>query len=363
MKKIVGPIIFVIVAAVLAYFQWGGGKDSVQKETPLQMVTVNIFAGGEKMGLLDDVRFNKILNERYGITLDATKAGSLEMVTEFSVADKDALWPSNQMAVQIFRNRGGTCLAVENIFNSPMVLYAYDIVTDALIRESIVEKKDQSYYVVDFPRLISYIKSGKSWKDIGLPQLYGKIAIHSTDPTRSNSGNMFAGLLANVINGGTVVTEQTLDDVLPKVVEYFQLRGYMEYSSGDIFKNFITMGVGAKPIIIGYENQLVEFILENEKYIDYLREKIRTLYPVPTVWSSHPVIALTGNGKRLVDALKDDEIQKIAWEAHGFRSGLMGVENDPALLKVTGLPKEITSVIPMPDAPIMEKIIASLRAE
>ena len=136
----------------------------------------------------------------------------------------------------------------------------------------------------------------------------------------------------------------------------------MEHSSGDIFKNFITTGVGAKPIIVGYENQLVEFSLENEKYIDYLKKEIRTLYPIPTVWSSHPIIALNQNGKRLIDGFKDERLQRIAWETHGFRSGLMGVENDPSVLKVTGIPKEITAVVPMPQTAVMERILQALES-
>jgi len=36
------------------------------------------------------------------------------------------------------------------------------------------------------------------------------------------------------------------------------------------------------------------------------------------------------------------------------------VENDPGVLDVTGIPKEITAVMPMPDAGVMEKIIEAL---
>lgn len=361
MKKIIGPVIFVIVAAVIAWFQWGGGKDTLKKQDAPKEITAAVFIGGEKSSFTANPLVQEVLASKYGITLNASKAGSLEMVSGLSTAGKDALWPSNQIAVEMFRKRGGNILSEENIFNSPIVLYAYDIVADALIKEGIVEKVSGSYYIVDFPKLIEHIKAGNTWKDVGLPQLYGKIAIHTTDPTRSNSGNMFAGLMANMFNNGTVVTGDSADGAIAPLVEYFNLRGHMEYSSGDIFKNFITTGVGAKPMIVGYENQLVEFILENEKYTDYVRQKIRTLYPVPTVWSSHPVIALTPNGKRLIEALKDDEIQKIAWEKHGFRSGLIGVENDPAVLTVTGIPREITAVIPMPDASVMEKIINALK--
>lgn len=361
MKKLIGPVIFIIIAAVIAWYQWGGGKDAVKKEQTPEKVAASVYLGGEKMAFVRNPQVQELLLKRHGIELNAVKAGSIEMVTELSTAGKDALWPSNQIAVEIFRNRGGNALAEENLFNSPVVLFAYDIVTEALIREKIVEKRTEAYYIVDLPKLIRYINAGKTWKDIGLAQLYGKIAIHSTNPVKSNSGNMFAGLMANILNNGTVVTEPTLPNVMPELTAYFQLRGHMEDSSGDLFKNFITTGVGAKPIIVGYENQLVEFIIANQKYIDYIRKKIRILYPEPTVWSSHPVIALTPNGKRLIEALKDDAIQKIAWEKHGFRSGLLGVENDPTLLQIAGIPKEITSVIPMPDAAVMDMIINALK--
>lgn len=363
MKKFIGPIIFLVVAAVFGVKYFMGGMDAVEKPKPKSTVDVSAFVGGEKMAFLTNPEVNQILLERYGIRLNPVKAGSIEMVATLETTGKDALWPSNQIAVEMYRKRGGGMLSEENIFNSPIVLYAYDIVTDALIREKIVAKRGESYYIVDFPKLIRFIQEGKTWKDIGLPQLFGKVTIHSTDPTRSNSGNMFAGLLANLFNGVAVVTPADLDAVLPKLKEYFSLRGYMEHSSGDIFKNFITTGVGAKPMIVGYENQLVEFTLENEKYRDYLREKIRTLYPEPTVWSSHPVIALTSGGKRLIEAMKDDELQKIAWEKHGFRSGLMGVENDPAVLDVLGIPKEITAVMPLPDATVMEAIIQGVESK
>ncbi len=360
MKKLIGPIIFLITAAVVGVVYFSGGLEGLKTPAAPETIEVSAYVGGEKMAYLDNPEVKAILTDRYGIRLTPVKAGSIEMVTDLPTAGKDALWPSNQVAAEMFRHRGQTALAQETIFNSPIVLYAYDIVTEALINQGIVEKQSESYYIVDFPKLIGLIMEGKTWGDIGLPQLFGRVSIQSTDPTRSNSGNMFAGLLANMINGGKVVTPESIDGVLPRIVEYFRLRGHMEHSSGDIFKSFITTGVGARPMIVGYENQLVEFTLENREYRDYLRQKIRTLYPIPTVWSSHPVIALTDGGKRLVEALKDDDLQRIAWERHGFRSGLMGVQNDPAVLDVLGIPEEITSVMPMPGAPVMTRIIRAI---
>ncbi|HEY3263422.1 MAG TPA: hypothetical protein VGJ95_24640 [Pseudonocardiaceae bacterium] len=46
------------------------------------------------------------------------------------------------------------------------------------------------------------------------------------------------------------------------------------------------------------------------------------LYPEPTLYSDHPILALTADAGRLIDAMKDPDIQKIAWADYGFRSGV-----------------------------------------
>jgi Bacterial extracellular solute-binding protein len=278
------------------------------------------------------------------------------------VAGQDFLWPSSQIALELFKERGGKFTKAEVLFNSPIVLYSWQPVTQALIRAGIVRKLQESYYIVDFPKLIRLISEGKPWKEIGLPQLYGRVSLVCTDPTRSNSGNQFAGLLANMLNGGEVVDEVSVKTVLPGVKRFFGRLGYMQQSSGDLFTQFLQQGIGSYPVIVGYEAQLIEFSLANPSYRDLLQKEITTLYPQPTVWSSHPLIALTPNGERLLTALQDANLQRLAWEKHGFRTGLVGVQNDPKALPVRGVPATIENVIPMPKPQVMEKIIGALSA-
>src|SRR5207245_1370054 len=99
----------------------------------------------------------------------------------------------------------------------------------------------------------------KAWKEIGLGQLYGKMTILCTDPARSNSGNMFAGLVANMLNGGEVLDDATAPKVLPKLKRFFGRMGYLQQGSADLFNQFLQQGVGSYPIIVGYEAQLLEF--------------------------------------------------------------------------------------------------------
>lgn len=71
---------------------------------------------------------------------------------------------------------------------------------------------------------------------------------------------------------------------------------------------------------------------------------------------------LIDNSGRLIDALRDRELQRLAWEEHGFRSGLLGLQNDPAVLDVAGVPETVQGVIPLPIPAVMDETVAAVSA-
>lgn len=325
-----------------------------------QPVDVSIFYGGEKAALLQNPKIQNIIESRYKVALNATKAGSIEMATTLPTAGKDCIWPSNMVAVELARNSGKSVLSDETIFNSPLVLYAWADVADALIGAGVVTKRNDGFLTADVGKIGELVESEARWKeDLGL-NIYGRFKVFSTDPTKSNSGNIWSGLLATILNGGSTPTKADLPTVLPRVSGYFDAMGHMEASSGDIFQNFLKQGMGARPIIAGYENQMVEFLAENAALADNIRDRIRVLYPEPTIFASHPLISLTSTCDRLSEALQDPEVQALAWSDHGFRTGLIGIENNPADIAVATLPDTIQQVVPMPSADVMEEIIRAV---
>jgi hypothetical protein len=343
-----------IIAIAIAFAVWS--KVGSKPEIKLKGIV-----GSEKSNLLENEQIKKLLHSKYGITLEYSRAGSIEMVSDSVNSDIDFLWPSSQVALEIFKlKHASRLIKSELIFNSPIVLYSWEIVVNALINQGIVSKEKESYFVVDMPKMLQFIKEGKKWSEIGLPELYGKVSISTTDPTKSNSGNMYAGLIANILNGDVVNSDAELEKVLPVIKETFAKQGFMQNSSGFLFEQFLKTGVGQYPIIAGYESQIVEFSLLNKEFWPSVKNKIKILYPIPTVWSEHPLLVLNKRSAVLIDALKDPEIQKMAWEQHGFRTGLIGLQNDPKVLEVVGIPENITKIVPMPKASIMEEIINSI---
>lgn len=85
------------------------------------------------------------------------------------------------------------------------------------------------------------------------------------------------------------------------------------------------------------------------------------LYPSPTVWSSHILIALDEKGQDFLDALLDGDIQEIAWKRHGFRTGNYGTLSDPDSLAADGVAASISQVTPVPSYDTMKIIIESLQ--
>ena len=360
-RTILGLVVLGIVAAVAVGVTQFDLSGILQRATPRDPVTVSIFYGGEKSSLLANPKVASIIKDRYRITLDATRAGSVEMVSTLDTTGKDCLWPSNGVSVEMARAAGKTVISDETIFNSPIVLYAWSEVADALTKAGVVHAAPDGTLLADVQKMGTLIADGKRWKeDLGL-NIYGPFKVTSTDPAKSNSGLIWAALLATSFANGNTPTEGDLPALLPRVQAYFASMGFMEASSGDLFENFLKQGMGARPIIVGYENQMVEFVTENQRYADLIKAKIKVIYPEPTIFASHPLISLTSRCKRLAEALIDPELQQIAWAEHGFRTGLIGVNNDPKLITVAKLPDTVDLVVPMPSAKVMADIVAAVQ--
>ena len=360
-RTILGLALLGVVAAVAIGASQFDLAGLLQRATPRTPVTVSLYYGGEKAALLTNPKVTDILHRRYGITLDATRAGSVEMVTTLDTAGKDCLWPSNGVSVEMAKASGKTVQSDETIFNSPIVLYAWTDVADALVKAGVVHAGTDGTLLADVQKMGTLISAGKRWKeDLGL-NIYGPFRVTSTDPAKSNSGLIWSALLATSLNAGNTPTEADLPRLVPQVKAYFDSMGFMEASSGDLFENFLKQGMGARPIIVGYENQMVEFVTINQRYADLIKSKIKVIYPEPTIFASHPLISLTATCKRLAEALVDPDLQQIAWSEHGFRTGLIGVNNDPKLITVAKLPETIDLVVPMPSAKVMGDIVAAVQ--
>lgn len=327
------------------------------------VTTLRGYAGGEKMAFIENPKTISALRH-FGIALDAERAGSVDQVRDPQLlgTKPQFLWPSSSPLVELAR-RNTNVLRDQVIFNSPIVVYSWTPFAEGLVRAGMASKEGAHYYI-DAKALIEAVLARKPWSALGQPDLYGTVRLIATDPNKSNSGFMFAGLVGNLL-AGNVVTPETLPAVLPQVVELFRGMGYKPDSSGKVFDDYIAGGPGADPLVVGYENQLVEWILADRDRWARVEAaagpaKPVALYPRPTVYSAHPLLALSHESLKLIDAMTSAELLEIGWRDHGFRGpiGSVGADTDPLI--GGRMPGTISAVAPMPEIDVMLKILAAL---
>lgn len=375
-KKVIGIIIFVLL--ILAMFGLKIFKDNQSQTNEISDVKDNnltevfVAVGGGKEDFIADKRVNEIMNTKYGINVIYNTWSNGKIVKEPLLREDgskyDLMFCSDQRFYDYYKLAPDkskqeaeryTVLEGGLTLNTPIVIYSWDKVVDALVSEGIVTLEDGTYYIDDMDKLLSYILEGKKWSDIGLDMLYGSINIASTDPVTSSPGATYYGLLLSVMCEGTVTDSKMIEN-LPKLKEFYEKSGYMNNTPADLFDRYLKTGMGGEPMIVDYEKSIVEFATSNPDGFEQVKDSIRILYPRPTIWNSHCIATFTENGNTYNKAFEDQEIQQIAWEKYGFRTGITGGNYNVESLGITGIPQNITQTVSSLKMSMYESLIEYL---
>ena len=377
-KQIIGIVIFAVLILGIV-----GIKLFTDTNGPISgnYTKVYVATGGGKEDFIADEEVNKILKKKYKIEAvydnwsngktvvaplirEYVGMGSQNIIDRLAnneavtihtegVSTYDALFTSDQRFYDYYKlypdkEKGESdrysVLEGGLTLNTPIVIYSWKDVADKLIEQQIVTKdEDGVYYITDMNKLMNYILEGKKWSDIGLGDLYGNINIASTDPVSSSPGATYYGLLLSILGNGQI-TDDGLQANLEKLKSFYQKSGYMNNTPADLFERYLKTGMGGEPMIVDYEKSLIDFANSNPNGFKQVKDDIVVLYPKPTIWNSHCYAAFTDNGKKLYKALQDEEIQQIAWEKYGFRTGITGGNYDVSSVGIA-IPKTIKSTV------------------
>ena len=371
-KQLLGIIIFVVLVLIII----GIGYASKKKDGSdglSNLTTVYVATGGGKEDFIADEDVVRIMREKYklNVVYDSWSNGKLiknELVREDGVTKYDAMFTSDQRFYDYYKLAPDkenaeasryTVLGGGLTLNTPIVIYSWADVVDSLEKQGIVTNTDGVYYITDMDKLLNYILEGKKWSDVGLKQLYGTINVASTDPVTSSPGATYYGLLLSIMCQSQVNNE-SVDANLPKLKEFYTKSGYMNNTPADLFERYLKTGMGGEPMIVDYEKSIIEFANSNPDGFNQVKDSIRVLYPSPTIWNSHCIASFNDKGNSFYKAFEDSEIQKIAWEKYGFRTGITGGSYDVSKFGI-GVPKTITSTVSSLKMDIYNKLIDYLK--
>ena len=376
----IGIGIFIALILLIIGIKACNNKKEKEEKENSKLTTIYVATGGGKEDFLADPDVQKILKEKYKLDVvfdtwsngktitkplirESVGFGDSDIIERLNngeditiqtegVTKYDALFTSDQRFYDYYKLAPNkelgeslryTVLDGGLTLNTPIVIYSWKPVVDALINEQIVTEVDGVYYITDMNKLISYILEGKKWSDIGLPNLYGTINIASTDPVSSSPGATYYGLLLSILSEAQV-TNENIEANLPKLKDFYIKSGYMNNTPADLFERYLKTGMGGEPMIVDYEKSMIDFANSSPDAFEQVKDEIRILYPTPTIWNSHCFTVFTENGAKLYKALNDKEISQIAWERYGFRTGITGGTYDVSSIGI-GVPQAITSTV------------------
>ena len=393
-KKITGIIIFIVLIGIVVGIKYLNDNSSI----PLlekNLTTVYVATGGGKEDFIADEDVKKILAKKYGIEVvwdtwsngktitqpliresvglgdnsivQKIKNGQTYSITSPEVSKYDVLFTSDQRFYDYYKlypkeNEADRYTVLEGglTLNTPIVFYSWKKVVSALENEGIVSKEEDGvYYITNMQKLMNYILEGKKWSDIGLNELYGTINIASTDPVTSSPGATYYGLLLSILGEGQI-TDENIEENLPKLKEFYKKSGYMNNTPADLFERYLKTGMGGEPIIVDYEKSIIDFANSNPEGFNQVKDDIVILYSKPTIWNSHCLTIFSENGKLLYDAFEDKEIGQIAWERYGFRTGITGGNYDVSSIDIK-VPTSITNTVTSLKMDYYNKLIEYLK--
>jgi hypothetical protein len=116
--------------------------------------------------------------------------------------------------------------------------------------------------------------------------------------------------------------------------------------------------MGKTPLVWIYEAQFLEYALRQGS-----KPEMVLLYPRPTIFTKHVMVALSDKGVRFVEAMADPSILAIAAE-YGYRSESSGsLEAIRAAAKAKGL--AVPDLVDLVDAPaydMLERMIVAIES-
>ncbi|MEU3452932.1 hypothetical protein ABZ671_04925 [Micromonospora sp. NPDC006766] len=363
-------LVMVIVVCVAAAVLWRRSSDTPAPAA--QTTTVTCVGGSEKSELMADDEVKRILREDYRLEVAFQPLGSYDQVQlstdEIKARKLDCLWPSSASALSVFEAQHAGAFPdyrAENLLQSPEVIYAGPRGTEALVRKGIVQRRGDRYFLVDMKGLLlNHVVKRGTWEALGAADLRGPVTVASTDPAKSNSGFTLAQLELNIIattDGFSAPSLAQARQALPTMRALHDAQGLQSRSSDSGFREWLTQGGEFKaPLYAGYENQIIQQVVQSGDNSASLLRNVRVLYPDPTIYSDHPVLALDPAAGRLIDALKDPKIQTIAWQRYGFRSAVRVGANDVADFPNIGLADQVRAA-PAPAADVTLALLSCMK--
>jgi len=364
-KRVIGLMLAVvliigIVVAVLVGRLFGADTPGLIPTTQLTVVTGVI--GSEKKPFFEDPEVQAIFAES-GFDVQITTAGSRQIATTVDLTDVDFVFPSSAPAAEKIKRETGASTVYAPFF-SPMAIATFKPIVTLLEAAGIASQDAAGTWQLDMAAYLAAAQAGTRWSDLpGAAELYPSsrnVLISSTDIRQSNSAAMYLSMASYVANGNEIVSSPGAEAaVIDQMAALFLEQGFSASSSEAPFEDYLSQGIGSKPIVMVYEAQFLGRQM-SETGKNAITDDMLLMYPQPTVFSKHTVVPLSDAGKRIGELMISDPRLASLSAKYGFRPADASVFSET--LKANGLavPPSLVNVIEPPSYETLESMTTEI---
>jgi hypothetical protein len=370
MKKVLGPVLLVVLIVGVVGAVFFSARDQFDE---MSVVTIRGLIGSEKEAFFKDPRVIEALRSA-NLEVQVEKAGSRQIADKLQQGDYDFASPSGVPAAEKIRREQPDSTSYE-IFFTPMALASWSQIGEILEANGVAENQGD-FYTFDMARFLDLVQNDTRWEDLNNNDAYNVsklVLISSTDVRTSNSAAMYLALASFVANENNVIQDSAdIKRVMPLMETIFLEQGYQEGSSAVPFNDYLTMGIGKAPMVMIYESQfLYQAATEGGVSPDML-----LMYPEPTIYTKHFIIALNEDADRLGKLLRNDpeiqndpdlqsaaaQLQQLAVE-HGFRTSDAASFREFTTQKNIAVNDNLVNVIDPPTFEVLEEMIQRIEQQ
>ena len=369
-KRAIGiGLAVVLIAGIVAAVLIGrsaadnGTKATGKDSKGLTLVTGVI--GSEKAPFFADPQVKKIFASE-GLNVQVTTAGSRQIATSVDLKHVDFVFPSSAPAAEKIEQKTGKS-TVFAPFYSPMAIATFKPIVQILKSAGIASQDADGIWHLNMTAYLKAVAKGTRWNDLpGASTAYNSsrsMLISSTDIRQSNSAAMYLSIASYVQNGNNVVSSPAEESaVINPVGNLFLEQGFSASSSEEPFNDYLSQGIGSKPLVMIYEAQYLGQEMSATESSAITKDMV-LMYPDPDVFSKHTVVPLTAAGTKVGQLLVNDpRLAKLA-ALYGFRPANPAVFTAQLKAHNLAVPTLPVNVIDPPSYETLESMIESISAK
>lgn len=369
-KRVIGLVVagLLVAGIVLAVFGGAlfGGASSPGGTgggaSPQNLAMVKGVIGSEKKPFFEDPEVKAIFAEK-GLDVRITTAGSRQIATTVDLSGVDFVFPASAPAAEkIKRETGATTVYAP--FYSPMAIATFTPIVTLLAAAGVASQDSAGTWHLDVARYLQIVAAGTRWNELpGAADLYPSsrsVLISSTDIRQSNSAAMYLSIASYVANGNSIVSSPEAEKaVIDQMSSLFLQQGFSASSSEAPFEDYLSQGIGSKPMVMIYEAQFLGRQM-SPTGTNAITKDMVLMYPEPTVLSKHTIVPLSANGSAVGQLMVDDpRLAKLAAK-YGFRPADASLFSATLTENNLAVPPNPVNVVEPPSFETLESMITEI---